>query len=184
MAAQLTNRLSARLKELRSDKGWSLERLAEFSGISRATLSRIENANVSPTTDILGKLCTVYAMSLTRLMASIEDDYAPLIRPHEQKIWTDKASGFSRRSLSPPAGSLAAEVIHCILEPGASLSYDAPPITGQEHHLVMQEGELLLIVEGKKYELKAGDCLRYQLFGATAFKADDVTGAKYLMVLV
>ena len=54
MAAPFTNlttRLADRLRELRRERGWSLDDLASRSGISRATLSRMEKADVSSTAE-------------------------------------------------------------------------------------------------------------------------------------
>ncbi|MEG1117678.1 MAG: helix-turn-helix transcriptional regulator, partial [Janthinobacterium sp.] len=39
-------RLAARLKQLRVERGWSLDQLAGASQVSRATLSRLENGEV------------------------------------------------------------------------------------------------------------------------------------------
>ena len=50
-------RLAQRLRELRHERGWSLDELAARSGVSRATLSRLENNEVSPTAAVLGRLC-------------------------------------------------------------------------------------------------------------------------------
>ena len=44
----LDQRLAGRLKALRLARGWSLDELAGRAGVSRATLSRLENAEVSP----------------------------------------------------------------------------------------------------------------------------------------
>ena len=49
-------RLAQRLSDLRQQQGWSLEALAQQSGISRATLSRVERAETSPTASLLNKL--------------------------------------------------------------------------------------------------------------------------------
>ena len=49
-------RLAQRLRELRLKRSWSLEELATKSGVSRATLSRIENNEVSPTAAVLATL--------------------------------------------------------------------------------------------------------------------------------
>lgn len=57
----LDARLARRLAELRTSRGWSLDALAARSGVSRATLSRLENAEVSPTAALLGKLCAPMA---------------------------------------------------------------------------------------------------------------------------
>ncbi|WP_051556194.1 helix-turn-helix domain-containing protein [Nitratireductor aquibiodomus] len=53
----IDQRIAERLRALRQERGWSLEDLATRCGVSRATLSRLENAEVSATANALGRLC-------------------------------------------------------------------------------------------------------------------------------
>lgn len=182
--AAVERRIASRLKALRGERGWSLEALAKRSGISRATLSRLENAEVSPTTAVLGKLCAVFGLTLSRLMLQVEEGFPALLRPAEQPLWHDPSAGFTRRSLSPPAQPLAGEVLECSLDAGASISYEAPPRPGLEHHLALREGRLRLTLDGETYDLSAGDCLRYRLFASSRFETPPDSGARYLLFLV
>jgi len=176
--------IARRLRTLRGERGWSLDELAGRSGVSRASLSRLENGEVSPTAQVLGRLCAAHGLTLSRLMVEAEGAFAPLLRASAQPRWSDHQSGMSRRSLSPPGQALAGEVVACHLQPGARIAYERPPRPGLEHHLVMEEGRLAITVDGRSYDLKAGDCLRYQLFGASAFAADGQAGARYLLFIV
>lgn len=176
--------IAQRLKALRAERGWSLDDLAARSQVSRSSLSRLENADVSPTTQVLGRLCTAYGLTLSRLMRMIEDDYAPVVRRDEQPVWIDPQAGFQRRSVSPPAHALAGEVLECTLPANTRIAYDAPPRPGLEHHLVLLEGSLQLTVEQHAHALRPGDCLRYQLHGATEFVTPPDAGARYLLFLV
>ncbi|MRU32324.1 helix-turn-helix transcriptional regulator, partial [Xylella fastidiosa subsp. multiplex] len=63
----------------RLSRGWSLDELAGRAALSRATLSRLENAEVSPTANALGKLCGAYGLTMSRLMRMVEDDFTPLL---------------------------------------------------------------------------------------------------------
>ena len=180
----LTLRLADRLKKLRKDSGWSLDRLAQQSGVSRATLSRLENAEVSPTTEVLGKLCTTWGLTLSRLMALVEDSFEAVVRREDQPQWQDEKAGFTRISVSPPAGQLAAEMLSCELKPGANITYDAPPVPGLEHHLVLQSGYLEVEIEGVLHKLNEGDCLRYQLRGSSVFRTQKSKSARYILVQV
>lgn len=67
-------RLAERLAELRVSQGWSLEQLAQMTGISRATLSRVERAETSPTASLLGKLSAAYGLTTSRLLMALEDN--------------------------------------------------------------------------------------------------------------
>lgn len=183
-ATAIDRRIAQRLKSLRTERGWSLDELARRSGVSRATLSRLENAEVSATASVLGRLCAAYELTMSRLMHLVEDGFVALLPRREQPVWQDPESGFRRRSVSPPARSLAGEVLECALEPGTRITYDAPPRPGLEHHLVLLEGELRLSVDGRDHDLKPGDCLRYQLFGPSAFETPDRSGARYMLFLV
>ncbi len=176
--------LSQRLRELRVERGWSLDELAKRSKVSRATLSRLENAEVSPTTSVLGKLCAVYGLPMSRLLRMVEENFAPLVRRDRQEVWTDAALGFRRRSVSPPAQALAGEALECELAAGARVTYEQSPRPGLEHHLVMLEGELEVSVGGQTYQLRPGDCLRYQLAGPSAFATPAQCAARYLLFIV
>ncbi|MCB2102825.1 MAG: helix-turn-helix transcriptional regulator [Rhodobacterales bacterium] len=180
----LDDRLAERLRTLRADRGWTLDDLAQRSGVSRATLSRLEKAEVSPTAAVLGRLCAAHDLPLSRLMLMVEDDHAPLVRRADQPVWTDRASGFVRRSVSPPARTLAGEVLDGTLPPGARIDYDRPPRAGLEHHLVLRDGRLTVTLDGVAHALEPGDCLRYRLTGASAFETPPDAGARYLLFLV
>lgn len=184
MLDSLSLRIAERLKELRHERQWTLEQLADQSNVSRSTLSRLENGEVSPTTDVLGRLCSAYGLTLTRLLSSVEQAFPPLVRRGDQVVWQDANAGFVRRSVSPPAGALAGEVIECTIEPGSQLTYDAPPVPGLEHHLVMLKGRLEVVIDGVAHKLGAGDCLRYCLDGPSAFRTGRGQSAHYLLVLV
>ena len=180
----LDRRIAQRLKALRLARDWSLDALATRAGVSRATLSRLENAEVSPTAAVLGKLCAAHGLTMSRLMVMVEDDFAPLVPEHAQTVWVDDSAGFRRRSVSPPAQQLAGEVLACELAAGATISYEQSPRPGLEHHLLMLEGQLRITVDGQTHELAPGDCLRYQLFGASQFVTPPQHGARYLLFIV
>jgi transcriptional regulator with XRE-family HTH domain len=182
--AVLDQRLAQRLRALRSERGWSLDELARRSHVSRATLSRLENAEVSPTTAVLGRLCAAFGMTLSRLMHMVEGDFVPLVRREAQPVWSDPDIGFQRRSISPPAQTLAGEGLECRLEPGTHITYDEPPRPGLEHHLLLVDGRLDVTVNGQTYDLNPGDCLRYQLFGPSAFTTPADTGAHYILFVL
>lgn len=184
MEETVTSRLAERLKILRQERRWSLNELSDRSGVSRATLSRLENGEVSPTTDVLARLCAAYGLTLSRLLLMVEAEFQPVVRLKDQTIWKDSKAGFTRRVVSPPAGPLAGEVIACELKAGAVISYDRPPVPGLEHHLYMQEGGLEITVDGQVHEVRSGDCLRYQLYGASEFRTKGDIPARYLLVLI
>ncbi len=177
-------RLAQRLKTLRAERGWSMDELAKLSNVSRATLSRLENAEVSPTASVLGKLCAAYGLTMSRLMRMVEDEFIPLLVRDAQPVWTDPAGGFRRRSVSPPAHALAGELIECELDPATRISYASSPRPGLEHHLHLVEGRLDITVDGQTWQLQPGDCLRYQLFGASAFATPEQSGARYFIFIV
>src|ERR1700683_3989135 len=85
-------RLAQRLRALRRGRSWSLDELSALSGASRASLSRIENGEVSPTASVLGRLAGAHRTTVSRLLAEIEDNAPPLVRRGEQREWVDPAT--------------------------------------------------------------------------------------------
>ena len=175
-------RLAQRLRQLRLEQQWSLDELATRSGISRATLSRMENNEVSPTASVLGRLCGAYALTMSRLLAQVEASGAAIVPRKEQPVWTDPATGYRRRQISPPAPDFDCELLECELPAGVRIAYDAPSRAGLEHHLYLKSGGLEVTIDGRSHALSPGDCLRYRLYGASEFRTAK-RGAQYLLVV-
>ncbi len=182
-AAALDSRLAARLAALRAERGWSLDQLAQRSGIPRTTLSRLERGETSPTAALLGRLCTAYDRTMSRLLAEVEAEPAKLLRADEQAVWTDPETGYVRRTVSPPAAGFDAELVEARLPAGADIAYAAPGVQGLEQHIWVLDGVLELTVEGATHRLARGDCLRFRLFGPTRFRAPGKGGAHYALVV-
>jgi quercetin dioxygenase-like cupin family protein len=107
-----------------------------------------------------------------------------LVVAARQAEWTDPESGYRRRAVSPPAPSLRGELVEVRIPVGATVSFDTSPVQGLEHHLWMIEGSLDIDVEGSRYRLHAGDCLRYILNGPTHFAGVGRRETRYLVAMV
>lgn len=176
-------RLAQRLAELRLEKGWSLEILADLTGISRASLSRIERGETSPTASLMNRLCIAYGLTMSRLLSEVEEQGPQHLRPDQQSVWLDREHGFHRRSVSPPASNFHGELVEGRLVSGAKIDYDAPPVEGIEQHIWMLSGVLVFSMNDQQWRLEAGDCLRFHLFGRSSFHAPEAEGAHYALVV-
>ncbi|MEV6001792.1 helix-turn-helix domain-containing protein [Streptomyces griseomycini] len=177
-------RIGARLAELRGEHGWSLGELAERSGISRSTLSRTERGETSPTASLLNRLCAVYGRTMSQLLSEVEAEPQPVVRAAEQPVWEDRASGFVRRSVSPPHGGLRGELVEGRLVAGADLAYDRPPVPGLEQHIWVLAGALAVTAEDVEHHLVRGDCLRLRVWGPTRFRCPGPEDARYVLAVV
>ncbi|WP_237216060.1 helix-turn-helix domain-containing protein [Falsiroseomonas oryziterrae] len=182
-APAIEHRLAARLAELRMARAMSLDDLAAQTGISRASLSRIERGELSPTATQLNRLCAVHGWTLSRLMAAAEGEAPALVRRDDQPAWTDPATGFRRRAASPPGPGLRIELVEGELPEGAEIAYDRAPVPGMEQHVLLQSGSLEFAEAGASYTLRPGDCVRVRLRGPTRFRGLGPGPARYVIAI-
>ena len=179
----LDRRLADRLQRLRAQRGWTLEDLSTRSGVSRATLSRLERGETSPTASLLNRLCAAHGLSMSRLLAEVEARPVRRLALAEQASWRDPASGFVRRMVSPPSAGFAGELIAAELPAGACVPYDLASVPGLEHHLLLLDGALTVTLDGEPHAMQPGDSLRYRLWGPTVFEAPGPGPARYVIAL-
>jgi transcriptional regulator with XRE-family HTH domain len=114
--------LADRLTDLRRSRGWSLEDLAERTGISRATLSRIERGDTSPTAAVLGRLAAAFGVAMAELFGPSSGPVERLLPAESQPVWTDPETGFMRRTLTPAASGYRGAMIEGRLPVNATIS--------------------------------------------------------------
>src|ERR1700727_203415 len=91
-------RLARRLRLEREARSWSLADLAERSGVAKATISKIEREEVSPTAVILVRLAGAFDLTLAGLLLRAESQQR-LTRAGEQPVWRDPKTGYLRRQV-------------------------------------------------------------------------------------
>lgn len=177
-------RLADRLGRLRTERGWSLDELSRRTGVSRSTLSRLERGELSPTAALLGRLCTAYGRTMSRLLMEVEAEPPGLVPAAQQPVWRDEQAGFVRRSVSPPHAGLRAEIIEGTLAAGAAVVYENPPVPGMEQHIWVLDGTVEITVEGTVHTVGPGDCLRFRLRGPSHFHCPGPERVRYALMIV
>lgn len=180
---QFERQLAERLAALRTAAGWSLDELATRSGVSRATLSRLERAETSPTATLLSRLARAHGLPLSRLLADAEALPVRLLRAADQPRWHDQQSGFERVMRCPPLAGFATEVIEARLAPGAELVYEEPTVARLEHHLCLLDGGVSLTLQGQVFTLTAGDSISFRAAGRSVFANPGPAAARYLLAM-
>ncbi|MGO4440059.1 helix-turn-helix domain-containing protein [Rhizobium sp. RAF56] len=184
MEAELETAIGARIKQLRNARGLTLDELANASAVSRAMISRIERAEVSPTASLLGRLCAALGLSLSTFFAEEDGVASPLARRADQQIWRDPETGYVRRSVSPPATSSPVDVVEVEFPVGARVSF--PPNAasrGMTQHVWLFEGEMEITVGETVHRLKPGDCLFMPVGDGHIFYNPADWRARYCVVL-
>jgi transcriptional regulator with XRE-family HTH domain len=178
--------IARRVRELRDAAALSLDALAVRSGVSRSNISLIERGESSPTAAVLDKLASALGVVLAALFedkGAPEDEPSPLARVAEQPVWTDPASGYMRRSLSPAAPS-PLQLVDVVFPPGQRVAYDSVSHNADIHQQVwMIEGAMDISVGEQHWRLEAGDALAMRLDRHIVYHNPTRKQARYLVAL-
>jgi transcriptional regulator with XRE-family HTH domain len=153
-----------RIKQLREDKGLSIEELARLTHFDEQLLRAIEDNTVSPQLGTIIKLSKAMDSALQRLIAAEGRMAYSITRKNERKIVTRSSTSRGQRpaytymSLAPEVKDRHMEVLMVQLE---QLVDAEPSVHGGEEFIHVLEGTVLLRIGEERFELLPGDSAYY-----------------------
>ncbi|CAA9385001.1 MAG: Transcriptional regulator, Xre-family with cupin domain [uncultured Rubrobacteraceae bacterium] len=157
-----SGRLGVRVRDLRRERGLTLEKLAGSSGVSRAMISKLERGEKNPTLVIAARLAEGLGVSLSRL-AGVEERREVVVVPRERRmVLRDPETGFERQSLSPTFAGRGVEFLRNVIPEGSTSGGFPAHRRGVEEHIVVEKGDLRAILGGEEYLLREGDALFFE----------------------
>lgn len=153
------DRVARNVRRFRLERAMSLGELARRSGLSKQTLSKIENGEGNPTVETLALLGTALDMPARRLLT--EWGTPVYVQRHDEGEWFATGSR-SERLLDETYGSGYVRTLVLRLERGEQ---DPDPIdahtSGTLHHIYVISGKLRTGPLGDPVDLAAGDFVRF-----------------------
>jgi transcriptional regulator with XRE-family HTH domain len=179
-----TRRLCERLRQLRKQRGWTLEQLAAVCGVSRSMLSAIERARASPTVAVAFRIARAFERSLGELV-----DELPVASPisvirADDPMYHFRSDPACRiRTLYPMQLEKNVEFYEVRVAPG-EVVWSAPHYTGTRELLTVGQGRAVVTAGKHRCELAGGDSARYPADVPHAIEnAGDQEAILYLVVI-
>ncbi|GAA2411801.1 helix-turn-helix domain-containing protein [Actinomadura vinacea] len=153
------NELVARnLRRYRQERAMSLGELARRSGLSKQTLSKIEQGAGNPTVETLSLLGAALDVPARRLLT--EWGTPVYVQRRDDADWAD-AGQWSERILDETYGSGYVRTLLLRLERGEEADVIEPHTLGALHHLYVVSGRLRTGPLNEPVDLSAGDFVRF-----------------------
>jgi len=181
----ITELIGRRLRELRAAADLSLDALAHKSGVSRSNISLIERGQSSPTAVVLDKLASALDVSVASMfeVGPAPSAPSPLARVADQPVWSDPASGYVRRNVSPP-GVSPLQLVDVVFPAGQRVAFETSERDTDIHQLVWMIDGVMEIAHGAdQWQLNPGDCLAVRLDAPIRFHNPGSKPARYLVAL-
>lgn len=149
--------LASNVRRLREAHNMSQQRIAELSGLPRATWASLESGAANPTLGVLRKAAFALQVSIEELIGAPrnEIDHIPAAEVKQRKrqdarirpLVPDALPGleFSRMEITPNGRMVG-----------------VPHTTGTREYLTCESGRIELIVAGEHWRLEAGDMLVFR----------------------
>ena len=174
--------IARRLRLERDARAWSLADLAERSGVAKATISKIEREEMSPTAVILVRLAAAFDLTLAGLLTRAEGGGERLSRAADQPVWRDPATGYLRKQVfSRPDHPV--EVVEVKMPAGGRVVLPASSYAHIRQAVWVMAGALVITEGGERHELSTGDCLGFGPPADVTFANETSAHATYLVVL-
>ncbi len=157
-----SERLGARVRELRGRLGLTLEALAGRSGVSRAMISKLERGEKNPTLVVAAKLAEGLGVTLSQLVG-IEERREVVVVPREGRmVMRDPETGFERQLLSPTFVGRGVEFVRNEIPEGSTSGEFPPHRKGVAEYIVVERGRLRAVLGGEEYLLDEGDAVFFE----------------------
>ena len=161
-AEAVGDHLCQRIRQLRADRGWSLDGLSKASGVSRSMLSQIERNQANPTLAVTFRIAQAFGLSLGELVeapAAVSSISVIRARDRGQVYRSDK--DVLIRTLSPLNLEKDVEFYEVRLHAGGALR-SAAHFEGTREFLTVEQGRVRVKSGADADELDKGDSATYR----------------------
>jgi transcriptional regulator with XRE-family HTH domain len=156
--------IGARVKALREASSLSLRDLAERSGVSAPMLSQVERGETSPTLTVAARIASGLDLRLSQLLRLDETGAVTIVRAGERGGGGVAKRGHRFEVMTAAQPGQRSELSrHTLAAGGATGAPDDPPMhePGSRETALIERGEAVLVCDGQRYELSAGDCVTF-----------------------
>jgi transcriptional regulator with XRE-family HTH domain len=161
-AQELKRRVGDNVERLRKSRGFSMERLAALSGVSRAMLGQVESGESMPTIGLLWKISRGLDVRYADLLGDERVGDIVLLPAKESKVLRSGDGDFESRALFPFDTRRRAEFYELRLRAGHVERAD-PHAEGTYENLVVHSGRLRLTIgDAQPVEVKTGDAIYFR----------------------
>ncbi len=166
-----------KIKQLRVQKGLTLEELASRSELTKGFLSQLERNLTSPSISTLNDILEVLGTTLSDFFQEAKEEKVVF---QSKDFFTDEKQDYTIHWIVPNSQKNEMEPILLELLPGAN-SFRVSPSAGEEFGYVL-EGRITLVNGDKEYAVKKGETFYLNGKNYHFIKNDKKTLAKILWV--
>jgi rhodanese-related sulfurtransferase/transcriptional regulator with XRE-family HTH domain len=159
-APELDAVVSANVKNLRTQRGWTLDVLAGMSGVGRQTLGQIELGRTVPSLGTLWKIAGAFEVPFSALLVAPSTNETRIFRRATGKKIVDVDGRFTSRALFSPEEKGAFEFYELFLAAHARDDAEAHA-PGTRENLLVTSGRLVLEIGATRHELATGDAIAF-----------------------
>lgn len=170
--------LSQRLKTLRDHREWTLDELAERTGLSKAYLSRLEAGERQPSIAVLLTIAQTYEVSVAALFQ--EEEQMPPVVVRGAQVPLKAGNGLYHAGLSARAGEFNLRPIRVVVPVGRE-GAELYQHDGEEWLYVLR-GRLKLILSHEHHLLGEGDAAHFDARTPHRLVAEGTVDAELLLV--
>lgn len=174
--------VGSNLRRLRKAQGFSLERLAELSGVSRAMLGQIETAKSVPTVSLLWRVADALGVPVATLVATEREPAVVVLHRDQASVLVGSEGRYVSRSLSAPNRARSTGFFELAFAPGHREEFP-PAELGTSHNVVVAQGHLTVIVgEEAPVALSEGDAIQFA--ASTTYVVENTSASRSIAYLV
>lgn len=178
-------KISTRIKEIRKEKGITVQELADLAGVSKGLISQIENNRTIPSLMVLISIISALNVDLNQFFKHISTLNQPnpvLIKRKEeyQSFEKEQAIGFLyQRIFTKSIANSTVDIVLLELEPDATRPM---VVTEAFEYKYILSGEVEYIFENQSYLLAEGDSMLFD--GRLAHTPKNNGKAKAIMLII
>lgn len=157
---EINEALAKNIKMLREKKNLSLGQLAQNSGLSKVVLSQLEKGGANPTINTILKVANALEVPYTALLDSLGGS-ASVVSKSTLPVQTSEDGLYRTYCYYANTAERNFEWFQLELDPGCkyiSVGHRARAL----EYLVVQSGEIIIEINGQRYELAENDSISFQ----------------------
>lgn len=149
--------IGRRLRALRQERRLTMDQVAEFTGLTKGFLSRVERDLTSPSVSSLVTICQVLGVTPGEVLDSAE---VAVVRLDEAPRVSLGGQGITEQLITPP-GQRGLLVIRAVIAPGGRGETDLYTMDCSVETLHVVQGPFTLVTQDDELTLQSGDTVTF-----------------------